>query len=374
MYRIGINGTILGFGRSDGFARVTYETIVHLLQHSPDMTIYSTMTEFVHCPNTTKVPAILARSNFAGNMAKLLWHQTALPYLIKKKKIDIYYSPIPDGMLWPVCPQITTIYDLSPLIYPESSPRYKHYYRFIIPRLLKCSHLTIAGSHSTKRDLESLFPDVGRIEVIYPGYSREIFMPQVKPKIEAAKNKYGLKSYILCVSEIRPYKNIRKLIEAFVALPKTDVTLAIVGRVTKLEKDIAQFVKENKQSNNIRLLGYVPDDDLASLYAGAYAFIHPSLYEGFGLPPLEAMASGCPVLVSNVSSLPEICGDAGLYFNPRDVNSISGAIINILNNKAFRLNLIVKGLERSKQFSFEKTADRLMEVFEDLHAQPSKKR
>lgn len=366
MAKIGINGTILGLGRSDGFSRVTYETIIHLLPRYPEMIIFTKLAEFIHRSNTIQVSSILTRSNLFGNIAKILWHQTLLPYLIKKRGIDLYYSPIPDGMLWPVCPQITTIYDLSPLMYPESSPRYKHYYRYIIPRLLKRSDLTIAGSHSTKRDLNAMFPNTGRIEVIYPGYSREIFKLQVKSKVEAMKHKYGLKKYILCVSEIRPYKNIRKLIDAFVTLPKTDVDLVIVGRVTKLEKDITQFIEKRERSNKIRLLGYVPDDELAPLYVGAQAFIHPSLYEGFGLTPLEAMACGCPVLVSNVSSLPEVCGEAGLYFNPHEVKSIAESLRNILDNTALRMDLIAKGLERSKLFSYEKTVDSLSVLFNNI--------
>jgi glycosyltransferase involved in cell wall biosynthesis len=140
------------------------------------------------------------------------------------------------------------------------------------------------------------------------------------------------------------------------------VQLAIVGRVTKLSENVVEIISKSKNRENIKLLGYVPDDDLSALYAGAYAFIFPSLYEGFGLPPLEAMASGCPTLVSNTSSLPEVCGNAAYYFDPHSAVSIAEAITKVLDSRALQQELIIKGLARAKLFSFEKTAEHLIRI------------
>jgi glycosyltransferase involved in cell wall biosynthesis len=360
---IGINGTILFPGRSDGFARVTRETIKELLLKKTPIKILSNCRETYSQSSTIHVPKVLSQTNLLGNMSRLLWHQIYLPQILKKNRIDLYYSPTHDGMLNPVCHQVTTIYDLIPLHYPEDSPRFKYYYRYVVPRLIKSSSCAIAGSISTKNDIERLFSINNNVRVIYPGYNKLAFKLQDENIIEKIKNQYHIKDYLLCAGEIRPYKNIKRLIEAFSLLKDASLQLVIVGRITKLSQDIGPFVMNSCKKDNIKLLGYVPDHDLAALYAGAKAFVFPSLYEGFGLPPLEAMACGCPVVVSSTSSLPEVCGDAGLYFDPYQPESIASAISNLLDNSALRADMSAKGLVQASKFSFKRTAEELMLVF-----------
>jgi glycosyltransferase involved in cell wall biosynthesis len=360
---LGVNGTILDAGRYDGFSRVTYEIIGQLCRRMPGQLVFTNVPEFKQFHKTFSVPVLFSKSSFIGHVARFLWHQTLLPQAIKRHKLRLYYSPIPDGMLWPACNQITTVYDLSPLRFPESSPRFKHYYRTIIPRLLDVSACTIAGSHSTKRELERIFPNRGKIEVIYPGYKKNVFFHQPQTEINRIRMKYGLGTYLLCVSEIRPYKNTRKMIEAYTSLSNPSASLVIVGRPTKLELDIAHFAVKVNNDGNIRFLGHVPDKDLAALYSGAQAFVFPSYYEGFGLPPLEAMACGCPVLASNTSSIPEVCGKAAHYFDPYSVQSMADAMNTVLGDRNLRENLSEKGLEQASIFSFDKTVDELTVLF-----------
>lgn len=363
---IGINGTILNNNRSDGFGRVTYETIRALSEKSKYLSIFSNDSQNLKNITQIHVPEILSKYGFWGNLTRILWHQINLPVLIKKKNIDIYYSPTLDGMIQPICPQIITIYDLIPIFFPECSPKFRHYYKYIIPLLLKSSKYIIAGSESTKKDIIKQFSYNGSIEVIYPGFSQDKFKPQPKSIIDKVRSKYNLKTYFLCVSEIRSYKNFRRLIKAYVKIKNQSHQLVIVGRFTKNEKDMMYMPEMEGMSDKIKVLGFVPDDDLAPLYAGAYAFLFPSLYEGFGLPPLEAMACGCPVLVANTSSIPEVCNDAGYYFNPYDIESISTAISEVSNNIALRDDLVNKGLNRAKYFSYEKTANELLNLFERI--------
>jgi glycosyltransferase involved in cell wall biosynthesis len=363
---VGINGTILYPGRSDGFARVTRETIKELLlSNRVNIKIFANDDEIYDPRSKIKVPRIIAQTNLKGNLTRFIWHQVVLPRLIKYNSLKLYYSPTHDGMLYPTCPQITTIYDLIPLHYPEDSPRFKYYYRNIVPRLIKASSCTIVGSKSTKNDIERIFSIKEKIKVVYPGYNRQVFKLHEKTQIDEIKLKYGFKNYLLYAGEIRPYKNIKRLIEAYSLLENSTIQLVIVGRITKLSQDVISVVKNSHHSESIRLLGYVPDKDLAALYAGAVAFVFPSLYEGFGLPPLEAMACGCPVLVSKISSLPEVCGDAGVYFDPYSMVSIANSINTVICDKNLQLSMREKGLIQSNKFSFEKTANELIAAFND---------
>lgn len=363
--RIALNGTIISSFRNDGFSRVAFETLKSLSNQYDNIRIYSDYEGWG--AKTFKTNRIFSESNFKGHATRFLWHQIILPRVIKKENIDVYFSPIPDGMILPPCKQITTVYDLLPLIYPESSPRIRYYYKYILPHIIKASSALVVGSESTKNDILKYFSDIKcPISVIYPGYRKEVFLKRSADEIGKVKDKYGLNGYFLTVSEIRPYKNIRTLIRSFAKIKNRELFLAVVGKKGKLEQDIESLPVELGLEKRVKFLGYVPDEDLAALYSGAIATIHPSLYEGFGLPPVEAMACGCPIIVSNTSSLPEVCGNAAVYFDPLDSGQMTSAMDSVFSDKALRDKMVYSGNIRAKMFSFDKAAIKILDIIRDL--------
>jgi len=259
-------------------------------------------------------------------------------------------------------PTVTTVHDLIFKLFPETvDPLVLSTQRARLKRVVASKTHIIADSHSTKNDLikeYSLSPD--RITVIYPGLNDSL-APANKKEIEHVKRKHHLKSpYVLCLGTKEPRKNLVRAVEAFEifrhAKGHEKYSLVISGR-----HGWGKDVTSNLESVNN--LEYVEEDDLSGLYSGAEAFLYPSLYEGFGFPVLEAMACGTPVVTSNVSSLPEIAGDAAVLINPQSVRSIVKGLETALNN---RQTLIHKGLLQAKLFTWEKTARETIKVYEKI--------
>jgi glycosyltransferase involved in cell wall biosynthesis len=185
--------------------------------------------------------------------------------------------------------------------------------------------------------------------------------------MEDLKKKFGItKPYILFVGTIQPRKNIAKLIEAFAKLKTENLELIIVGKKGWLWEEILAAPEKFKVADRVKFLDFVGDENLPSLYKNALCFVLPSLYEGFGLPVLEAMKLGCPVVISNVSSLPEVGGDAALYFDPQSVSDMAEKLNVVINDKGLRIKMIEKGYNQVKQFSWEKTARKTLEVLQEL--------
>jgi len=263
------------------------------------------------------------------------------------------------------CPKVTTIHDLIIYKYPETfQPRGGHDIVGNLKRKLawvkKESALIISVSESTKQDIvEILKIPAKKIRVIHEACNSE-FTEKSAEDTEKIKKKYGIKGdYLLAVGTLEPRKNLKRVIEAFKILDIRNLELVIAGKFGWGD----QSAISNQQSA-IRLLGYVSDEDLPILYSGAQVFVYPSLYEGFGLPILEAMACGCPVVTSNVSSMPEIAGQAAVLVNPEKVEDIARGIQEALKN---REELIKKGKVRAQEFSWEKTARETLKAYQEVY-------
>jgi len=188
-----------------------------------------------------------------------------------------------------------------------------------------------------------------------------------KLSMEELKKKFGIDSgYILFVGTLQPRKNIAKLIEAFAEIKDKQIKLVIVGKKGWLWEEILESPKKYNVAERVKFLDFVGDEDLPSLYKNATCFILPSLYEGFGLPVLEAMKYGCPVLISDVSSLPEVGGDAAVYFDPTNADDIAQKIDQVISDEKTRKEMIGKGYNQVKKFSWEKTAKETLKVLEEL--------
>lgn len=274
-----------------------------------------------------------------GRFTGHLWEQFDLAwYLLKKSCSSILYtfSGLPP-LLYKN--NIFTIHDVSFRFNPnwfKLSYRlwYDLAYKIAIPRAKKV--LTV--SEYSKFEIQRYYTiSEKRIHIVYNG------IPERKDGIKDRSNKFNCFKYILLVSSIEPRKNISRFIDAFLELKNNDYKLLVVGG-----GDGNVFKQESKKISHskVMFLGYVDDERLAELYTNADAFAYPSLYEGFGIPPLEAMSFGCPCIVSNVSSIPEVCGDAAIYFNPLDVESIKHAILTILECSEVRSKIRERGFKR----------------------------
>lgn len=278
-----------------------------------------------------------------------------------RRKIDLYhetnYAPFPFRGA-----TVVTVYDLSFYYYPESHPkeRVKFYERYFFPRLGKVNHFVVI-SESVKREMvKDLGISSDRITVTPLGLDAQ-YVPASAEKIPGVLTKYGLSPgrYIISVGTKEPRKNLKRLLAAFSAMPdalRRRFPLIVVGGAGWLLDDWAQLISRWGLRNQVRTLGYVPQEDLPVLYSGAALMAYPSLYEGFGLPPLEAMGCGCPVLTSNVSSLPEVVGDAACMVDPLDVDALSAAMVRILQDPGERDGMRSRGMERAKGFHWDRCA------------------
>lgn len=303
----------------------------------------------------------------------LWWDQIQLKNAIKKNNIDVFFSPYYKIPLLSKTKTILSIFDVTYLLLEpySSSWRNKFYIKNFIRLASRKAKRIITSSHWTKSDLlRSLHLPQEKIEVIYLGVNPKFQAIPEKNKRDHIKKKYGIqKKYLLYVGNFLPHKNVKSLIAAYNLLPvniRREYSLVLGGRRAKeFGHDIEQSGVSNSQS--IIYCGDIVDEDLPLLYSGAELFVFPSLYEGFGLPPVEAMACGCPVASSHTSSLPEILGNAALFFNPYQVEEISKTVKLMLENKDLRENLRQKGLERAKLFVSARMAEKLIAVFKTAY-------
>ncbi len=265
--------------------------------------------------------------------------------------------------------KILTIHDLTPILFPETFGLiHVLLQRYVLPVTFKNIDMIIADSENTKKDIIKYFKiEEEKIKVVYLGIDGK-FKPL--ENINNINGNYDINSpFILYVGTLEPRKNIPSLIKAYYKLRKKGVEhkLVIAGGKGWKYKQIYEQVNKLKLQKEVIFMGYVPEDDLPKMYNAADLFIYPSFYEGFGLPPLEAMACGCPVITSNTSSLPEVVGDAGIMIDPYNIDELASAMDEILSNERLREEMIKKGLRRAKIFSWEKTAEETMQVYNEIH-------
>lgn len=290
-----------------------------------------------------------------------LWTQFGLPadLYVHRPRPDVFFSPSHYAPRFSPIPTAISIMDLSYIKFPELFKKNDLYQlinwtKYSAKKASRIFTISLASKNDIIKEYK--LPE-DRVVVTYPGL-----------KLLSAKPKMTKGNYILFVGTLQPRKNIVKLIEAFSKLKTNhpDLDLLIVGKKGWLFEDILKAPKKFNVSDSVKFKDFVSDLELVSLYKNAQCFVLPSLYEGFGLPVLEAMKYGCPVITSNVSSLPEAGGNAALYVNPEDVSDIKEKMEKILSDKKLRDEMIKKGYEHVKKFSWEKTARETLKVLEEI--------
>jgi glycosyltransferase involved in cell wall biosynthesis len=303
--------------------------------------------------------------------ATILWQRLQIPFPadLLTGPLDLFHSP--DYVLPPLRggKRVLTIHDLSFLRYPEGAdPRLRWYLTQAVPRSIGQADLVLADSLNTKSDLiELLGVEAGRVEVLYPGVE-ERFRPLDEESLVPVQARYSLDfPFILTVGTLEPRKNHVGLLHAYSLLKgRCPHRLVIAGGKGWLYEDIFQEVERLGLEEMVFFLGYVPEEDLPALYNLADLFVFPSFYEGFGLPPLEAMACGTPVVVSDLSSLPEVVGDGALLIPPQEIEALAEAMEKALSDPSLREELRSKGLERAKRFTWSEAAKRLLTIYEQM--------
>ncbi len=298
-----------------------------------------------------------------------MWHRARVPLPIETftGAVDVFYSP--DFLLPPTRAKrtVVTVHDLSYVRLPECFPTpLLKYLNAAVPRALVHANLILADAESTRRDLNEVYGvPLDKIRVLYSGVDPR-FRPEVSGDSRSrVRELTGGKPYLLSVSTIQPRKNYARLIQAFARLisnPRlfiSNLQLVIAGGKGWMYEEVFETAQRLGIADRVLFPDFFLDDDLPALYAHATLFVYPSLYEGFGLPIAEAMACGTPVVTSNASSLPEVAGDAALYFDPHNVDEMADAVHRALIDDSLRADLRAKGLAQAKKFSWDKAAREL---------------
>jgi len=301
-----------------------------------------------------------------------LWTQVGLAFEVLKNPPDLLFIPAHTLPIIrrPSLKTVVTVHDLGAEFLPGYHTFGGREYLLLSTRYaVKNATALIAVSQATKHDLiEKLGADHAKIFVVYEGVDHHFFKPQEPNEIEGVKAKYKISGdYFLFVGTIQPRKNLVRLIEAFAKLgERKNLNFVLAGKKGWLADEIYQAPKKFKVEEKVRFLDYVVLEDLPALYSGCLAFVLPSLVEGFGLPVLEAMACGAPVILSTASSLTEVGGSAALYMAPDNTKELVNHLTKVLDPN-LREKLSVKSIDQAQKFSWEKCAEETLEVFERIH-------
>lgn len=344
---------------------VNKEFDIKVLSHNDDFELFDISDEF--------------RNKFLflrdlGRGFRILSEQFTYPRLIQKNKIDLYHGLHYSMPIIKKSKVVTTIHDTTFYKFPEKHLWTKRlFFRFFIKYSSQKSDHLITVSENTKNDLIKLFNvDPGKITTTHLGVD-DLFKPiEDSEKFRVIKNKYKLPDqFVLFVGLIEPRKNLPSLIKAFATfLNKSELNddyyLVIAGRWGWESKELLAISNILNIAEKVLFPGYIESEDLPFLYNMAKIFVYPSFYEGFGLPVLEAMACGTPVITSNISSMPEFVGDSGLLIDPNEISSIEQALCNLLSNENLRRDLSKRALARAKEFTWKETAIKTLDVYRKL--------
>ncbi len=332
--------------------------------------------EYILYTNKENHNSFEAKENFskyrcnlsAHNRAKrVFYEQLVLPKIIKRDKIDVLHSP---GYISPILlgsAKVVTIHDMQYHYYPHYFAKTKLlYWKYFIPLSARYSDVIVAVSKHAKKNIVEIL-GIPEEKVIVTFESTKFSMLETPGREVHVNllNQFKInKEYILSVAALLPHKNLDRLINAFsLILDKVNHQIVLVGLKGQALKSIGEIIEKKGMQDRVILTGYVADHELLFLYKNASLFVLPSLFEGFGIPVLEAMSVGCPVAASNRTSIPEVLGDAGMLFEPEDESSIADAIYSILSDTNLRNKFIERGLARSKMFSWPKVAKETLRAY-----------
>lgn len=375
--RIAVNAHLLAHTRSFRRAGVSHyieQVLLHLAQidRANHYTVYTTRgldqaalglpANFVVKPS--RLPTINPR-------VRIPWEQGIAP-LILRGTADLYHGCLNVAPLLSPVPTVITIHDLAFIRFPQTFRAYNRIYLDLATRLsARRASRILAVSEHTKREVVGLLGIPPERVIVTPNAARSHFRPPAPAAIEQLRTRHGLpERFVLYVGTLEPRKNLTTLLEAFALVSRSvpDVPLLIGGGKGWMYEPIFARLEQLNLRDRVKFAGYLPEEELPLWYAAATVFVFPSIYEGFGMPPLEAMACGTPVITSNTSSLPEVVGDAGLMVSPTDPVALAEAIRRVLVDADLRAELRQRGLARARRFSWADTAAKTLVAYREAIA------
>ena len=370
--RVAVNTRLLIKNELEGIGRFSYEILKELCAKNPEIHF-----DFIFDRPFSK--KFIFNKNVTGHVLSprtrhpflwYYWFEIKMPKFLKKLKSDVFLSL--DGFISisTEIKQIAVIHDINFEHYPENLPFfYRKYYKLFFPKYAKKAKSIITVSDYSKNDIATTYKvKKNKIHVIYNGVNNS-FKPINEIKKKKIKNKYasGI-DYFIFIGSIHKRKNIANLLKGFnlyKSKTKSTTKLLIVGKKRWWSREMKKTYENNDYKNDILFTGYLKEDALPKVLASAKGLCFPSLFEGFGLPIAEAMKCGVPVITSNTSSMPEICGDAGIKIDPNNINEIANAINTVETNQSIREKLIKLGLKRSKVFDWSIASNQLSEILKN---------
>lgn len=373
--KIGIDGNEANNVSRVGSGQYAYQLLKHLYELVKDRNNIQVSIYLKNQP-IKDLPISYENWQYIVCGPSLFWTQFALPLrlMVQGDKPDVFFSPTHYAPRFCPCSRAISVMDLSFLHYPEMFLKkdlwqLKYWTSYSVR---KAKMIFTISQFSREAIISDFNTSPDKVIVTYPGYDKEMFKPQEDPKKlyethEFLLKKFGLKTkFLLFVGTLQPRKNILALVKAFHILQKDrknlELQLIIVGKHGWLYEDIIKEINTFNINKNIILSDYISDDILVKLYQSTVGLVLPSFYEGFGLPVIEAMACGCPVAVSNRTSLPEILGEAGLIFDPDNIQGIKSKLEILITNNQERIQYIKKGLQRAKKFDWRNCAEITLKV------------
>ncbi len=369
--RIAVNARFLVAGELEGYGYFTREVFYRLAQLHPTHQFIFLFDREV--PASLSFPPnvlpVVVKPMARHALSFRWWFDVKVPLALKKQKADVFISPDGFCSLTTSVPQVLVVHDLSFLHYPAFIPKpHLFFYKTHTGKFLRKANVVATVSEFSKGDITSRY-NIPETRVVNVGSAaKEIFTPLAWQQREAIKDRYtGGVEYFVFVGGIHPRKNLLNLLKAFSLFKKwqkTNMKLVVVGRKSWMYEDTLEKLKSYKYRDEVILLDYLPEAELANIVAAAYALIYPSYFEGFGVPIVEAMQCEVPVLTSNTSSMPEIGGTAALYADPSKPQEISDNMKLIFRDEKLRSTLIENGRQQAAKFSWDQTAALVWQAIE----------
>jgi glycosyltransferase involved in cell wall biosynthesis len=367
-----INTQLMLKEKLDGIGWFTYETVNRITHQHPEHHFYLIFDRSNHGFSfPDNVTPLVLKPQSRHPLLWLLRFEILLPFLVKKYKADIFVSPDGWMSLGLRIPTLYVLHDINFIHYPKDFAfTVRKYFTLLFPRYSRKATRVVTVSHYSKQDIiKNCHIASEKIDVVYNGCNT-MYQPMSEDINTDTRQRFSSgKPYFIYVGALIPRKNIARLFLAFDAFKKrtsSDMKLLVVGHKKKLNPQTSQALKDMQFKQDVVFLGRQSVENLRYLYAGAHALTFVPYFEGFGIPILEAFNAGTAVITSNITSMPEVAGDAALLCDPFSVNSISNAMVTITNDHALRQALIQKGKERAKLFSWDVTAENLWKSIEKV--------
>jgi len=315
-------------------------------------------------------PPNLTPTQLKVNLLERNWWTIGLPRYIRRRSFDLFHGTNFDIPLWQVCPTVLTVHDLSAFLYPETHEvRSVRRARRRLPLMARTATQIVTPSESVRHEVAEQLRVSREKIVAIPAAARSIFRPLPPNQTAEVRRKLGVEDdFLLYVGTIEPRKNLNVLLDAYrkiIGSAGLEPQLVIAGKKGWLTDDLFGRLRELGIKDRVHFTGYLPDNDLCALYSSCRIFIYPSKYEGFGLPPLEAMACGAVVIASSTPAVTEVVEDAACLVAPGEVNELAEAMITLLRDENERRRLSAAGLKRALQFSWNRTAQLMLGVYRE---------